>query len=136
MIRITCLGGAGSVTGSCYLVESPHNKKILVDCGLFQGGRQMERRNREDWGFDPGEIQTLFLTHAHVDHSGRIPKLVKDGFKGKIITSPPTAELCEIMLLDAAHIQEMDAEWQTRKNKRQAKRDVSPLTPQRTQRQV
>jgi len=127
MIRITCLGGVGSVTGSCYLVESPHSEKILVDCGLFQGGRQMESRNREEWGFDPGEIQTLFLTHAHVDHSGRIPKLVRDGFRGKIITSPPTAELCEIMLLDAAHIQEMDAEWRTRKNKRQAKTDVTPL---------
>ena len=127
MIRITCLGGAGSVTGSCYLVESPQSNKILVDCGLFQGGRQMESRNREEWGFDPGEIQSLFLTHAHVDHSGRIPKLVKDGFKGKIITSPPTADLLKIMLLDAAHIQEMDAEWQTRKNKRQAKKDITPL---------
>ncbi len=127
MIRVTCLGGAGSVTGSCYLVESPQSRKILVDCGLFQGGRQMESRNHEDWGFDPKEIETLFLTHAHIDHSGRIPKLVKDGFKGKIITSPPTAELCEIMLLDAAHIQEMDAEWQSRKNKRQAGSDVLPL---------
>jgi metallo-beta-lactamase family protein len=127
MIRVTCLGGAGSVTGSCYLVESPHNKKILVDCGMFQGGRQIEDRNRGDWGFDPKEIKTLFLTHAHIDHSGRIPKLVKDGFNGRIITSPPTAELCEIMLLDAAHIQEMDAEWQTRKNKRQAGTDVTPL---------
>ncbi len=115
------------MTGSCYLVESPNSKKVLVDCGLFQGGRQIEGRNREEWGFDPKEIETLFLTHAHIDHSGRIPKLVKDGFKGRIITSPPTAELCEIMLLDAAHIQEMDAEWQTRKNKRQAKTDVTPL---------
>jgi len=127
MIRVTCLGGAGSVTGSCYLVESPNNQKILVDCGMFQGGRQMEGRNKEAWGFDPKEIETLFLTHAHIDHSGRIPKLVKDGFTGRIITSPPTAELCEIMLLDAAHIQEMDAEWQTRKNKRQAGMDVTPL---------
>jgi metallo-beta-lactamase family protein len=127
MIRVTCLGGAGSVTGSCYLVESPQNKKILVDCGLFQGGRQIEDRNKAPWGFDPKEVETLFLTHAHIDHSGRIPKLVKDGFNGRIITSPPTAELCEIMLLDAAHIQEMDAEWQTRKNKRQAGRDVTPL---------
>jgi len=127
MIRVTCLGGAGSVTGSCYLVESPQRRKLLVDCGLFQGGRQMEGRNREDWGFDPKEIETLFLTHAHIDHSGRIPKLVKDGFQGRIITSPPTAELCEIMLLDAAHIQEMDAEWQSRKNKRQAGAEVAPL---------
>jgi metallo-beta-lactamase family protein len=94
MIRVTCLGGAGSVTGSCYLVESPHNKKILVDCGMFQGGRLIETRNKEPWPFDPKEIETLFLTHAHIDHSGRIPKLVKDGFNGRIITSPPTAELC------------------------------------------
>ena len=127
MIRITCLGAAGTVTGSCYLVESPGMGKILVDCGLFQGGRQMESRNWEPWGFDPKEIEILFLTHCHIDHCGRIPKLVKDGFQGKIITSPPTAELCQIMLLDAAHIQEMDAEWQTRKNSRQAKKGVTPL---------
>ncbi len=127
MIRITCLGGVGTVTGSSYLVESPQGNRVLVDCGLFQGGRQMESRNWSDWGFAPEEIDTLFLTHAHIDHSGRIPKLVKDGFKGKIITSPPTAELCKIMLLDSAHIQEMDAEWQTRKNKRQSKGEIEPL---------
>ncbi|MFC1532937.1 MBL fold metallo-hydrolase RNA specificity domain-containing protein [Thermodesulfobacteriota bacterium] len=127
MIKITCLGGAGSVTGSNYLLESSRGKKVLVDCGLFQGGKQMENRNRGDWGFDPGKIDTLFLTHAHIDHSGRIPKLVKDGFRGKIITSPPTAELCRIMLLDSAHIQEMDAEWQTRKNRRQSKNETLPL---------
>jgi len=127
MIRIVCLGGAGSVTGSCYLVENPQGKKMLVDCGLFQGGRQMEERNWEAWGFDPKEVETLFLTHAHIDHSGRIPKLVKDGFEGRIITSPPTAELCEIMLLDSGHVQEMDAEWQTRKNKRRAGKEVHPL---------
>lgn len=127
MIKVTCLGGAGSVTGSCYLVETPEGKRVLVDCGLFQGGKQMESRNWEDWGFNPTEVQTLFLTHAHIDHSGRIPKLVKDGFRGKIITSPPTAELSMIMLMDSAHIQEMDAEWQTRKNRRKTKGDVLPL---------
>jgi metallo-beta-lactamase family protein len=127
MIRITCLGGVGSVTGSCYYIESPQGKKMLVDCGLFQGGRQMEARNWEPWGFDPKEIEMLFLTHAHIDHSGRIPKLVRDGFQGRIITSPPTAELSGIMLLDSAGIQEMDAEWQTRKNKRQGKGGVKPL---------
>ena len=127
MIKVTCLGGAGSVTGSNYLVENSQGKKVLVDCGLFQGGKQIEQRNWQDWGFNPREIKTLFLTHAHIDHSGRIPKLVKDGFRGKIITSPPTAELCEIMLLDSAHIQEMDAEWQTRKNNRQGKKGVLPL---------
>ncbi len=127
MIKIKCMGGARCVTGSCYLIENTTGKKFLVDCGLFQGGKQMESRNRAGWGFDPREIDTLFLTHAHIDHSGRIPKLVKDGFKGRIITSPPTAELCEIMLLDSAHIQEMDAEWQTRKNKRQSKNEIIPL---------
>jgi metallo-beta-lactamase family protein len=127
MIRVTCLGGAGSVTGSNYLIESPEGKKVLVDCGLFQGGKQMEKRNWMPWGFDPKQISTLFLTHAHIDHSGRIPKLVRDGFQGEIISSPPTAELCKIMLLDSAHVQEMDAEWQTRKNKRQAKGPVMPL---------
>jgi len=127
MLKVTCLGGAGTVTGSCYLVESSRGKKILVDCGLFQGGREMEDRNREPWAFDPGAVNTLFLTHAHIDHSGKIPKLVKDGFKGRIITSSPTAELCTIMLLDAAHIQEMDAEWQTRKNRRQDRGGILPL---------
>jgi metallo-beta-lactamase family protein len=127
MIRVTCLGGAGSVTGSNYLVDNDRGKRLLVDCGLFQGGRQTEARNWQRWGFDPKKIPTLFLTHAHIDHSGRIPKLVKDGFRGKIITSPPTAELCQIMLLDSAHVQEMDAEWQTRKNRRKGKVQVLPL---------
>ncbi|MFP4037322.1 MAG: MBL fold metallo-hydrolase RNA specificity domain-containing protein [Desulfobacteraceae bacterium] len=128
MVRVTCLGGAGSVTGSCYLVESPGGARVLVDCGLFQGGRETEIRNWGEWGFDPGSVDILFLTHAHIDHSGRIPKLVKDGFKGRIITSPPTAELCRIMLLDSAHIQEMDAEWQNRKNKRQDRKEtIEPL---------
>ena len=80
MVRVTCLGGAGTVTGSCYLVESVQGKRVLVDCGLFQGGKRLDDRNWHDWGFDPKEIDTLFLTHAHIDHSGKIPKLVKDGF--------------------------------------------------------
>src|SRR4030042_2687227 len=109
MVRVVCLGGGGTVTGSSYLIESAAGEKVLVDCGLFQGGEKMEQRNWEEWGFDPGQISTLFLTHAHIDHSGKIPKLVKDGFNGRIITSPPTAALCSIMLLDAAHVQEMEA---------------------------
>jgi metallo-beta-lactamase family protein len=127
MIKVTCLGGAGSVTGSSYLIESANGNKALVDCGLFQGSMQMENRNTAPWGFAPETLNTLFLTHAHIDHSGRIPKLVKDGFRGRIITSPPTAELCEIMLLDSAHIQEIDAESQTKKNRRQARGPILPL---------
>jgi len=126
MVRITCLGAAESVTGSCFLLEGG-NKKFLVDCGLFQGGKSTEKRNWRDWDFDPAEVDALFLTHAHIDHSGRIPKLVRDGFRGEIITSPPTAELCRIMLLDSAHVQEMDAAWQTRKRARQGKKKVEPL---------
>ena len=127
MIKVTCFGAAGSVTGSNYLLETSGGKKIIIDCGLFQGNKEMELRNWEDWGYDPREINNLILTHAHIDHSGRIPKIVKDGFRGKIITSPPTAELCEVMLLDSAHVQEMEAEWKTRKNRRRARKDTHPL---------
>jgi len=126
MIKVTCFGAAGTVTGSNYLVEASRGAKVLVDCGLFQGGKQIERRNWEDWGYDPKGIKNLILTHAHIDHSGRIPKLVKDGFRGRIMTSPPTAELCEVMLLDSAHVQEMEAEWQTRKGQR-GKKTIQPL---------
>ncbi|MCJ7545406.1 MAG: MBL fold metallo-hydrolase [Deltaproteobacteria bacterium] len=126
MIKVTCFGAAGTVTGSNYLVEASRGAKVLVDCGLFQGGKQIEGRNWEDWGYDPKGIRNLILTHAHIDHSGRIPKLVKDGFRGRIMTSPPTAELCEVMLLDSAHVQEMEAEWQTRKGQR-GKKTIQPL---------
>jgi len=124
-MQITCLGAAGCVTGSCFVLEN--GNQYLIDCGLFQGGKTMEALNREPWPFDPGSIAALFLTHAHIDHSGRIPKLVKDGFRGKIYTTLPTAELCKILLLDSAHIQESEAEWQSRKNRRRGEGDVEPL---------
>jgi metallo-beta-lactamase family protein len=127
MVKVTCLGSAGSVTGANFLVETPLGKRVLVDCGMFQGGKRMELRNWREWDFDPSQIKTLFLTHAHIDHSGRIPKLVHDGFKGRIFTTSPTAQLCGIMLLDSAHVQEMDARWQSRKNKRLAKDEIRPL---------
>lgn len=130
MLRVTCFGAAETVTGSNFLLETPEGKKILVDCGLFQGRKQLEERNRSDWGFRPEEIDLVFLTHAHIDHCGRLPKLVKDGFQGPIITSPPTAELCEILLQDSAHIQEMDAEWQSRKRLRKGQLPVDPLYTQ------
>jgi len=127
MIKITCFGGAGSVTGSNYLIETSDGKRLIVDCGLFQGSREEERRNWDDWGYDPAQIKNVILTHAHIDHSGRIPKFVKDGFRGRIIASPPTVELSQIMLLDSAHVQEMEAEWHTKRNRRQARQRMEPL---------
>ena len=127
MIKVTCFGGAGSVTGSNYLIETSDGKRVIVDCGLFQGSKEEESRNWEDWGYDPAQIKNLILTHAHIDHSGRIPKFVRDGFRGRIIASPPTVELSEIMLLDSAHVQEMEAEWRTKRNRRQARQHIEPL---------
>jgi len=128
MIKVSCLGAAGCVTGSNYLLELNHDQKIMIDCGMFQGGRQIEERNYKNWSFDPKQVHTLLVTHAHIDHIGRIPKLVKDGFRGKILTTSPTVELSRIMLLDSAHIQEMDAEWQNRKIKRKNHKGlVTPL---------
>lgn len=124
-MHITCLGASGCVTGSSFLLDN--GSKYLIDCGLFQGGRQMEALNRKPWPFNPADVSALFLTHAHIDHCGRIPKLVKDGFRGRIYTTLPTAELCKILLLDSAHIQEMEAEWQTRKGRRVGEKDVEPL---------
>ena len=124
-MQITCLGASGHVTGSTFLIEN--DKSYLVDCGLFQGGRQMEALNRQDWSFRPRDINAVFLTHAHIDHCGRIPKLVKDGFRGKIYATPATMELAKILLMDSAHIQEMEAEWQTRKNRRAGNVAVEPL---------
>lgn len=125
-MKVTFLGAAGTVTGSCYLLES-EDMKFLVDCGMFQGGNEEEAMNFEEFRFDPAEIQYLLLTHAHIDHSGRIPLLVKRGFKGKIIASRPTVELCKVMLPDSGHIQEMEADWQNRKRQRAGKKPVEPL---------
>jgi len=124
-MQITCFGAARCVTGSCFLLDN--GRQYLVDCGLFQGGKEMERRNREPWGFHPGDVSAIFLTHAHIDHCGRLPKLVQDGFRGKIYTTLPTAELTKILLLDSAHIQEVEAELRTRKNRRRGNPDITPL---------
>ncbi len=125
-MKLTFCGAAGTVTGSCHLLEF-ENKKILLDAGMFQGGSESDEMNAEQFGFNPYEIDMLILSHAHIDHSGRIPLLVKRGFKGQIITSLPTFELCKIMLPDSAFIQESEAEWQSRKRQRAGKGIVEPL---------
>jgi len=108
-MKISFYGAAREVTGSCYLVEA-EGKKILVDCGLFQGGRHSEERNKEPFPFDPKEIDWLILTHAHLDHIGRTPKLVRDGFSGPIYTTAPTCRLCAIMWQDSVHIMQINLE--------------------------
>ena len=129
-MKVTCVGAAGTVTGSNYLIET-EGVKVLVDCGMFQGSRQMEERNYLDFPYDPGTVSHLLLTHAHIDHSGLIPKLVRNGFSGSILCTPATADLCRIMLADSAHIQEMEAEWRNRKKRRAGRhRLIEPLYTQ------
>ena len=106
-------GADRGVTGSCHLVECA-GKRILVDCGLYQGHREIEQENAEPFGFDPASIDFLLLTHAHLDHCGRIPLLVKRGFRGEIITTDASRELARLVMLDAAHIQEEDAAHRAR----------------------
>ncbi|MCL5942623.1 MAG: MBL fold metallo-hydrolase [Actinobacteria bacterium] len=129
-MQLQVCGAAREVTGSCYLVEATRCQ-FLVDCGLHQGGAAEDLRNREPFPFDPTAIDFLLLTHAHIDHSGLIPKLVRDGFRGPVHTTTATADLAEIMLLDSAHIQEMEAEWRQRKSRRAGRRAAGPLYTQR-----
>ena len=111
-MKITFLGGTGTVTGSKYLVESSSlSGPVLVDCGLFQGLKNLRLKNREPLPFDPQNLSAVILTHAHLDHSGYIPLLVKDGFNGPIYCSEATAELCKILLRDSGHLQEEAAKY-------------------------
>jgi len=124
-MKLQFLGAAKTVTGSCFYIEC-NDMKILVECGLSQG-ENADEINRAAWEYDPKTIDFVFITHAHLDHSGMLPRLVKDGFRGKIITTPATRDLLELMLYDAANIQEGDAAWETKKAIRAGKPPVLPL---------
>ncbi len=125
-MKITFIGAAHEVTGSCTLIETGKTK-FLVDCGMEQGPDMYENR---DLPVSPTEIDFLFLTHAHIDHSGKLPLLVKNGFRGKIYSTDATRRLCSVMLSDSAHIQMSDAEWKNRKAKRSGKGAYEPLYDQ------
>jgi len=125
-MKITFVGATRIVTGSCFHIQTK-NANLLIDCGLFQGSRENEQRNSEPFPFKPSEIQHLLLTHAHLDHSGLIPKLVKEGFQGKILATKATVELCNVMLLDSAYIHEREAEWSNKKRMRSGKPSIKPL---------
>ena len=114
------------VTGSNFLVEGA-GKKFLVDCGMYQGGDRDEMQNHEPFAYDVNEIDFMLLTHAHIDHSGRIPKLYKEGYRNPVITTKATRDLCSIMLPDSGHIQEQEIEWRNRKRKREGKEALPPL---------
>ncbi len=125
-MKIKFLGAATSVTGSCHLITTQKHK-ILLDCGMFQGSDEMEALNREPFGIDPSEIDFVILSHAHIDHSGRLPLLVKQGYKGQIYCTDATADLLDIMLKDSGYIQEREAEWKNKKSQRVGKPLVQPL---------
>lgn len=126
MASLTFYGAVTDVTGSCYLLESG-DKRVVLECGLFQGGREEEERNEKPFVFDPAKIDAVILSHAHLDHSGRLPMMVKEGFQGPIFMTRATAELLDIMLKDAAGLMQRDTEWENRRRMRSGKELLEPL---------
>ncbi len=126
-VKLTFLGAAQNVTGSCYLVETD-SSRVLIDCGMYQE-RDFKRRNWEPFLFQPASLDAVLLTHAHVDHCGLIPKLVKDGFKGRIYCTEATADIVQIVLLDSARIQREDAEHKRKRHEREGRKGPYPEVP-------
>lgn len=124
-MKIEFYGAAGCVTGSCHLLKIGE-KSILLDCGMYQGKDEKERGN-ETFNFNPKDIDFIILSHAHIDHSGRIPLLYKQGFKGTVVCTEGTLDLCSVMLADSGHILEFESEWKNRKRTRQGLEPVEPL---------
>ena len=125
-MKVTFLGATKTVTGSNFLVEVA-GKKFLVDCGMYQGSAADEFENEEPFLFNVNEIDFMLLTHAHIDHSGRIPKLYNEGYRNQVIATKATCDLCSIMLPDSGHIQEMEVEWKNKKRERKGEEPLPPL---------
>jgi metallo-beta-lactamase family protein len=126
LARLTFLGAAGEVTGSCYLLETAH-AKVLLECGLWQGQRQVRARNERPFRFDPRGLDAVVLTHAHVDHSGLVPKLVREGFRGPIHATVASGDLLGVLLRDSAHLHEQEARDESRRRLRAGRPPVQPL---------
>ncbi|HOJ76822.1 MAG TPA: MBL fold metallo-hydrolase [Bacillota bacterium] len=125
-MQITFCGAAETVTGSCFLITTKQ-AKFIIDCGMFQGNKEIRHLNFQDFPFNPTELDFVLLTHAHIDHSGLLPKLVQLGFANPIYATKATVELCKISLPDSGHIQQMEAEWRNRKRLRQGLEPEEPL---------
>jgi metallo-beta-lactamase family protein len=125
-MKLTSYGAAEEVTGSCHLIEVAGHR-ILLECGLIQGLREEELRNQEPFPFPAKSIDAVVLSHAHIDHSGRLPMLIKAGFAGPIYTQHASVDLCRIMLKDSGYINEKDAEWENRKRERKGLPLVEPI---------
>ncbi|MCC6301642.1 MAG: MBL fold metallo-hydrolase [Gammaproteobacteria bacterium] len=126
MATLKYLGATGQVTGSCYLIETAHSR-VLLECGMFQGDAQTEETNRRPFAFDPRGIDAVVLSHAHLDHSGLLPRLAREGFRGPVFATPATHDLIALMLKDAAHLEEKDTEWENKIRRRAGRPAIEPL---------
>ncbi|MFN3399602.1 MAG: MBL fold metallo-hydrolase [Ferrovibrio sp.] len=125
-VTLTFHGAAGTVTGSCYRLDIG-NRKVLIDCGMFQGDKTIKQLNYQPWPFNPRDIEAVILTHAHIDHSGLLPKLSKAGYTGPVYATSETADLLQFMLPDSGSIQEMEVERLNRRNQRRGGAIVQPI---------
>ena len=126
-MKVKFIGAARAVTGSCFVIETD-KARFAVDCGMHQGSAEIEKRNRDTGVYDPEHIDFFLITHAHIDHSGLLPRMVQNGFRGPVYTTEPTGDLVKILLLDSAHIQEVEAGWKIKQMQRSGvKQDIQPL---------
>ena len=125
-LQVQFEGATGEVTGSLYVIRAGSHT-VLLECGLIQGTQENEARNRQDFPVDIDDIDAVVLSHAHIDHSGRVPLLYKNGYSGPVYTHTATRALCEIMLPDSGYLNEKDAEYENRKRKRSGQSFITPL---------